>query len=139
MSRDVRTIDPGASVQDAAVLMRSFNIGSLPVRHGSNLIGIITDRDITVRITAAGLSPIQTNVTDAMSPNAKVCMDTDEINEAARLMEELQVRRLPVIGADGDLVGVISLADIAERTQDRKLAGDVLHDVCEPPAEMPID
>jgi CBS domain-containing protein len=138
MSKDVHTIDPAASVQDAAVLMRSFNIGSLPVCRGSNLMGIITDRDITVRITAAGLSPAQTTVGDAMSTNVKVCSDTDEVGEGARIMEELQVRRLPVVN-EGNLVGIISLADLAERTRDRELAGEVLHDVCEPPAESPVD
>jgi len=139
MSREVHVIEPNAAVQDAAVLMRSFNIGSLPVCRNSNLLGIITDRDITVRITAAGLSPTSTSVADAMSTFVKVCTDTDEVKEAAHIMEELQVRRLPVVDAAGNLVGVISLADIAERTRDRELVGEVLHDVCEPPAESPID
>jgi CBS domain-containing protein len=139
MSAEIHTVNPGDAVQEAAVLMRSFNVGSLPVCQGSKLIGIITDRDITVRITAAGLSPMQTNVADAMTAGVKVCSETDELDDAARIMEELQVRRLPVLNSEKQLVGIISLADIAERVRDRKLAGEVLHQVCEPPAEGPPD
>jgi len=137
MSIDVHAVEPEEAIQDAAVLMRSFNMGFLPVCRGSKLIGVITDRDITVRITAAGLSPTQTTVADAMTTGVSVCSDADEVNEAAQMMEQLQVRRLPVVNSEKHLVGVISLADIAERTRDRKMVGEVLEQVCEPPADGP--
>jgi len=139
MTKDVHAIQPNATVQNAAGLMRSFNVGSLPVLHGSKLIGIITDRDITMRITAAGLSPVQTNVADAMTSAVRVCLDEEEVEQADKMMEQLQVRRLPVVDKDEHLVGMISLADIAERVHDQKLVGEVLELVCEPPAEMPVN
>jgi len=139
MSTDVHAIAPDATVQDAAVLMRSFDIGSLPVCAGSRLIGIITDRDITVRITAAGLSPAQTTVADAMTTDARVCLDDEAVTEAARMMQELQVRRLPVVDQAHNLVGMVSLADIVERTGDRGLAAEVLEQVCEHPHEAQVD
>ena len=139
MTPDVHAVQPEATIQDAAGLMRSFDVGSLPVCAGSKLIGIITDRDITVRITAAGLSPVATNVIDAMTDDVRCCHQNDDVEIAAKLMEELQVRRLPVVDEEQHMVGVISLADIAERIHDRKLVGEVLEQVCEQPAEVPMD
>jgi CBS domain-containing protein len=138
MSRDVHFITPEATVREAAEKMRAFDIGSLPVCRGSELVGIITDRDITVRVAAVGLPSTEVNVCDAMSGNVVSCHENDDLSDAARVMEDMQVRRLPVIDDDNNLVGLISLADIAERTGDQKLMARVLEHVCEPHMQMYI-
>lgn len=139
MSQDVRFVSPKATVQYAAEMMRAFDVGLLPVCQGEKLVGVITDRDLTVRVTAAGLSPTVVTVADAMSTDAASCRETDDVREAAVLMEELQVRRLPVVDSEGMLIGIISLADIAERTGNEKLMAEVLEQVCEPQQAAPLD
>jgi CBS domain-containing protein len=132
MSTDIQYVTPGSTVQTAAAKMRAFDVGVLPVCQGALLVGILTDRDITVRVAAAGLPPNIVTVDEAMTGNPTACRETDEVSDAARLMEELQVRRLPVTDGNDQLVGIISLADIAERTGDERLMAQVLEQVCEP-------
>jgi CBS domain-containing protein len=138
MSTDVRSVSPDSTVWDAAAKMRSFDVGVLPVCRGSRLVGILTDRDITVRVAAAGLPPTVVTVDEAMTGNPAACHETDEVADAARLMEELQVRRLPVKDWNDQLVGIVSLADIAERTDDERMVAQVLEQVCEPAHDTQI-
>jgi CBS domain-containing protein len=128
MTKNVEIIHPGASVKEAAATMRSLNIGGLPVCDGDRLVGFVTDRDITVRTTAEGRDPTKTQVRDAMTPELVYCFEDQNVQEAARLMESKQMRRLPILSRAKRLVGIVSLGDLAV---DAKLGGRVLKRVSE--------
>ncbi len=132
MTRDVEVVHPNATLEEAAAKMDSLDIGPLPVCDGNRLVGMVTDRDITVRATAAGKDPRTTQVRDVMTDNVVYCFDDDDTNEAARLMEEQQIRRLVVLDRDKRLVGIVSLGDLAVATQDDQLSGEVLERISEP-------
>jgi CBS domain-containing protein len=132
MTRDVEVVHPHATLEEAAAKMDSLNIGPLPVCDGNRLVGMVTDRDITVRATAAGKDPRTTQVREVMTDDVVYCFDDDDTNEAARLMEEQQIRRLVVLDRDKRLVGIVSLGDLAVATQDDQLSGEVLERISEP-------
>ena len=112
MTRDVQTIQPDQTAQQAASFMLSADAGSIPVTDGDRLIGMITDRDIAVRGVAQGNGP-DTPVRDLMS-NDVICARIDEnCDEVASRMSEAQVRRLPVIDQSERLCGIVSLGDLA--------------------------
>lgn len=115
MTAGVRTVDPRESLRVVAGIMEGLNVGSLPVCKGERLVGVITDRDITVRAVARGLDSASTPVAEAMTVAPKYCFDTDPIERASALMQQLQIRRLPVIDGDDKLVGIVTLGDIAVR------------------------
>ena len=125
-------IRPDAALIDAAQKMKSLDVGLLPVCDGDRLVGMITDRDITVRGVALGDDPKTTHVQKVMTPAVIYCFDDASVNEVAKQMEENQVRRLPVLNRDKRLVGIVSLGDLAVRTGKEKLAGEVLERVSEP-------
>jgi CBS domain-containing protein len=132
MTRDVEVIHPNATVEEAAEKMESLNVGPLPVCDGDRLVGMVTDRDITVRATAVGVDPGQVKVRDVMTPDVVYAFEDQDVREAARLMERHQVRRLVVLNRDKRLVGIVSLGDLAEATRDEKLSGEILEGVSEP-------
>jgi CBS domain-containing protein len=132
MTRDVEVVHPNATLEEAAAKMDSLDIGPLPVCDGNRLVGMVTDRDITVRATAAGKDPRTTQVREVMTDDVVYCFDDDDTNEAARLMEEQQIRRLVVLDRDKRLVGIVSLGDLAVATQDDQLSGEVLERISEP-------
>jgi len=113
MTRNVRVVSPDRTIQEAARLMDEMNVGVLPVCDGRRLRGMITDRDITVRATAAGLAPDTTRVRDVMSDNVWWCFDDDDVNHIVQLMSDHQIRRLPVVDHDKHLVGIVALGDLA--------------------------
>ena len=115
MTRDPITIGPRESVQRAAQLMDDLNIGVLPVCEGTQLVGIVTDRDITVRATAAGLDPRLTEVDLVMSDRVRCCSTGQSPAEVLRQMAGVQIRRLPVLDDAQRLVGMVALGDIAVR------------------------
>ena len=115
MSRDVQVVTPGDTLRAAAQLMQDRDVGALPVCEGNMLLGIVTDRDIAVRGVASGLDPDKDLVSDVMTDGAEVCTADDDAQDVMCRMGELQVRRLPVVGSDGRLVGIVSLADLATR------------------------
>lgn len=118
MTRHPITIGPDDSVLHAAQLMDELNVGALPVCRGLQLLGIVTDRDITVRATAAALDPAATPVELVMSERVRCCSPTHGAAEVLRRMSSVQIRRLPVVDDDYRLIGIISLGDIAERQCD---------------------
>jgi CBS domain-containing protein len=126
MNRSVETIEPGATLQTAAAQMRSCGIGVLPILEGGQLVGMITDRDITVRATALGKDPKATYVRDAMTATVITCPADAPIEEAERLMEEKALRRLVVLDTWRQMVGIISLDDIAVIPGEARRAGEVL-------------
>ncbi len=132
MTAEVATIDPGASLQQAAQMMASLDVGMLPVMLDEGLMGVITDRDITVRAAARGLDPKRAAVSQAMT-KAVVCgYESQDIQEGARLMIEHHVRRLPILNGNKHLIGIVSLADLAKASQDKRLAEEVLKHVSGP-------
>src|SRR5690242_5002182 len=107
MAREVETVSPTATVQEVAERMKAANIGSMPVCQDSRLIGTITDRDITIRVTAEGRDPQATPVRDVMSQPVVTVHPQQELVEAEQLMHDHQVRRLPVVEQDHRLVGYV--------------------------------
>lgn len=132
ITREPEVIRPDAFLVDAAQKMKSLDIGMLPVCDGDRLVGMITDRDITVRGVAQGYDPKSTRVQDVMTPEVIYCFDDEDVKDVTKKMEEKQVRRLPVLDREKRLVGIVSLGDLAVRTGKEKLAGEVLERVSEP-------
>jgi CBS domain-containing protein len=132
MTRRPRTIQPNATVADAAALMRQMDIGGLPVCDGSRLIGMVTDRDITIRSAADGRDPHLTPVRDIMSSGVAWATETDPVEEAARIMREHRIRRLPIVDERHSLVGMVSLGDLAVDINDKQLSGEALEEISEP-------
>lgn len=135
--RDVMSAQPAylssdESIQRAAQLMQQLDVGSLPVCDGRRLTGIVTDRDITVRCTAAGHDPAKTRVGDAMSSDPLWCTEDDAIEDACHKMAEHQVRRIPVVDRDHQLVGMVSLGDLAVKSDDPKGTTEALKDISQP-------
>ena len=132
MTREVVVIQPDDSLQSAAKKMRDLNIGFLPVCDGEELLGVLSDRDITIRALADGMDLGIMLGRDLMTTPAIYCFDDQDVSEAAKIMEENQIRRLVVVSRDGKkLVGVVSLGDLA-RNETNKLSGQVLQKVSEP-------
>ncbi len=115
MTKDVQTISSSDTIQKAAMTMDNLNVGALPVCDGDQLRGVITDRDITVRATAVGLSPADIRVGDIMSEDVDYVFEDDDVSQAATKMKERQIRRLPVIDHSKRLVGFVSLGDLATK------------------------
>ncbi len=113
MTRNVEVISPDASLREAARKMDNLNVGVLPVCDGQRLVGVLTDRDITVRATAIGESPDVTRVDEIMSGEVWWCYDDDAIEDVAHRMGEKQVRRMPVVDHNKLLVGIVALGDMA--------------------------
>ena len=132
ITHDPQVIRPETALIEAAQKMKSLDIGMLPVCDGDRLVGVITDRDITVRGVAQGCDPKTARVQEVMTPEVIYCFDDEDVKEAAKKMEEKQVRRLPVLNREKRLVGIVSLGDLAVRTGKEKLAGDVLERVSKP-------
>jgi CBS domain-containing protein len=130
MSTDVHIAAPDQTMQQAAREMASIDAGLLPVGENDRLVGMITDRDITIRGVARGCSP-DTPIRQVMSQEIRYCFDDDDVEDAADTMSELQIRRLPVLNHDKRLVGIISLGDIA-RLGDRQCGAEALNGVSQP-------
>jgi CBS domain-containing protein len=131
MSTDVQVINPDATLQEAAQKMRDGDFGVLPVGDMDNLIGIITDRDIVVRAVAEGMD-VDTPIRDAMSKQIVFANQDDSLEDAARLMSDHQIRRLPVVDADHHLVGIVSLGDFAVESSDLAPVTEALSDISTP-------
>ena len=128
MTADVETIAPMATIREAANKMKERNIGALPVSENGQVIGMVTDRDLVLRTIAAGRSPSKTKVKDVMTHDIVYCFADQTVDEACSLMTEHHIRRLAIFNRDRALVGVLSLEDIAIKT-DEKLGGRVLKQV----------
>ena len=134
MSHKLNGIAQDASISNAAQLMRELDIGMLPVVQDGDVIGTLTDRDITIRATAAGADPNQTHVSDVMSHEIYTCLEDDDLKKAAKIMEEHQIRRLMVQDKRGKFVGLLALADLARHHETEKLSVEILEEVSKPTA-----
>ncbi len=136
MTHNVEVAHVDTSVQEAAKLMKKLDVGSLPVGDGSQLIGMVTDRDITIRATAEGLDPKKTKVKDVMTSDLIYCFEDQAPVEAAVVMQEKQIRRLPIVNHAMKLVGIVSLGDLAvdsdQKDVDDDIIGEVLEDISAP-------
>jgi CBS domain-containing protein len=130
MTRDVKIASPEDTLQHAAKLMEKNDFGLLPVGENDRLVGMLSDRDITVRAVARGLAPDRCKVRDVMSRDVKYVYEDESIEDAARNMSDLQVRRLPVLNRDKRLVGIVSLGDLA--LTEPEPAGDALTSISQP-------
>jgi|SRR5438132_7126647 len=122
-------IHPDTTLQEAAQRMREFGIGALPVTENNELVGMLTDRDITVRSVSDGHDPRTDKVRDAMTPEVICCFEDQDVAEAAHLMKQKQVRRLVVLNREKQVAGIVSLANLAANTGNQILAGNVLQAV----------
>jgi len=116
MSRNVEVTYPDSTLLDAADRMRALNVGTLPVCAGEHIVGMITNRDITVRAMVDGWDPWTTKVVEAMTPQVDLCFDDQNVSEAAGLMRKKHVRRLVVVDRRHRLVGIVSLGDLTVET-----------------------
>jgi CBS domain-containing protein len=130
MTSDVRVVSPDQTIREAAQLMAELDAGALPVAENDRLVGMITDRDIAVRAVAEGL-PADTPISEVMSHEVLYCFEDQALDDVARNMGQVQVRRLPVVNRDKRLVGIVSFADLA-RTEQPTTVGRAVSDVSEP-------
>ncbi len=132
MTPDVVSVSPETTLMEVAKTMKDLDVGPMPICDGDRLLGVITDRDITVRATARGLDPRNTEVRHVMTPEVVCCGESDDVRQAARQMQDAQLRRLLVVSSEGRLVGIVSLGDIALQVGQDELTGQTLEKVSEP-------
>ena len=131
MSRDVKVISPDMTIGDAAKKMRDGDFGMMPVGEEDRMIGSISDRDIAIRAVAEG-KDADTKVRDVMTEGVAWAYEDDTVEQAARIMSERQVRRLPVVDRDKRLVGIVALGDFAVERSEMKPAAEALSEISKP-------
>lgn len=133
MTRDIDVVSPETTLRDAAERMQSLDVGVLPVCDQDRLVGVITDRDITVRATADGLDPFATQVGEVMSRDDLItCSMDDDVEAATQRMRDKQVRRLPVLDQEHRLVGILALGDLVVDQENREVSSETLKAVSRP-------
>ena len=130
MSANVASVSRETSAAEIARILRDKHIGCVPVVENDQLIGMITDRDITCRVLAEGRNPDSTTASDIMSKDVSACFEDDCLADAAQIMEDHQVRRLPVLDREKRIVGILTADDLSWHT-DHQLVGEVIEAVYE--------
>ena len=130
MTSNPQTVEPSKTVVDAARIMKQEDAGVVPVTENGRLTGMVTDRDIAIRVVAEGKDPKSTPVREVASKDLVTVDPQQDLDEALRLMAKHQVRRLPVVEEDGRLVGVVAQADVARQGDDTK-TGQVVLEISE--------
>ena len=130
MTSNPSTIEPDKNVVEAARIMKQEDAGVVPVTENGRLTGMVTDRDIAIRVVAEGKDPQSTTVREVASTNLVTIDPQQDLDEALRLMAKHQVRRLPVVEEDGRLVGVVAQADVAREGDDTQ-TGQVVQEISE--------
>jgi CBS domain-containing protein len=136
MTEHVEFARPEESLQEAALKMRDFGVGPLPVCENEAVIGMLTDRDITIRAVAEGRDPRSTKVREVMSGDLICCFDDQDTDVAARLMKTQQIRRIVVMNRDKRLVGIVSLSDLALAEMSPESAAEILQCVSEAASQL---
>lgn len=131
MHKGTEWIDPGMAVSKIAALMSDRDIGALPVGENDRLIGMVTDRDLAIRALGSGKDPSRLTARDVMSKGIIYCRTDQSLEDAIHLMEEKQIRRLPVINEEKRMVGMLALGDISHHAS-RELCGELVHAVATP-------
>ena len=135
MTRHPRAVEAQTSVREAARLMEGDDVGSLPVveaQDSPRLIGVLTDRDIALRVVAAGRDPEKTAVSEVASREIHTVTPDDDLDDALERMARAQVRRLPVVINEGELVGILSQADLPRITKEKNV-GEIVGAISRPP------
>src|SRR5947199_1565244 len=132
MTRDPEVVTSDFILKDAALKMQQLDVGMLPIREGDRLVGTLTDRDITLRATAEGRDPTKTRVREVMTPEVVYCFEDQDVSEAAKLMQEKQIRRLPILNREKRLVGIVSLGDLAVHSAEEKAVSKTIKEVSAP-------
>ena len=132
MTPQAEVISPDATAEDTASIMKQLDVGVLPVSDEEGLVGILTDRDLVVRVLAAKRDPKAVLVGEVMTPSIVYCFEDEDIKHAATLMAEQQIRRLPVLNRERKLVGIVSIGDLAVHGEDSQLSATVLEEVSQP-------
>lgn len=133
MSRNVECIQPDMFVTEAAKRMKSLDVGAIPVcGNDDKLVGMITDRDIAMRCVADGSDSQSTKVKDVMTPDIVYCQEDQDVSDAAEIIKQRQIRRLVVLNNDKQLVGILSLGDLAVRAGHEITCDDTLEAVSAP-------
>jgi len=130
MTSNPSTVEPDKTIVDAARIMKQEDAGVVPVTENGRLTGMVTDRDIAIRVVAEGKDPQSTTVQEVASKNLVTLDPEQELDEALRLMAQHQVRRLPVVEEDGRLVGIVAQADVARKGDDTQ-TGQVVQEISE--------
>jgi CBS domain-containing protein len=130
MTSNPSTVEPDKTVVEAARIMKQEDAGVVPVTENGRLTGMVTDRDIAIRVVAEGKDPQSTTVREVASTNLVTLDPQQDLDEALRLMAKHQVRRLPVVEEDGRLVGIVAQADVAREGDDTK-TGQVVQEISE--------
>src|SRR5258708_5658013 len=130
MSTGVQIANPDESIETAARMMAKIDVGAIPVGEADRLVGMITDRDITIRAVAEGLGP-STAIRSVMSSDVRYCFEDEEVGHVLKNMGDIQLRRLPVLSREKRLVGIVSLADVAKTGAGAK-TGRTLGDITRP-------
>jgi CBS domain-containing protein len=131
MTKDIASLRSDDSLEHAAQLMKQYNCGALPVCTQDKLIGIITDRDIAVRSVAAGEDVAHTRVGDVMTNNVVFANPETDVQDAARIMSDRQIRRLPVV-ENNSLIGIVALGDISLEPSCKNSAEEALTNISKP-------
>lgn len=135
MTREPACCEAGESISRVAGMMKTEDVGSVPVvesHEDKKLIGIVTDRDLVVKVLAGGGNVERATVRDAMTANPASCREDDDIDKAVKLMSERQVRRMPIVDAQGRLTGIIAQADVATRVSRDNTTGELVEAISEP-------
>jgi CBS domain-containing protein len=132
MSRDVVIVSPSDSIQKVAQKMAEIDSGIMLVGENDRLVGMVTDRDIVLRAVAKGKTPSKSTARDVMSPDIKYCYEDETIEDAARNMASLQVKRLPVLNREKRLVGIVSLGDLAMEPEADEQSKEALLGISQP-------
>lgn len=131
MSKNVASVNPEASVEDIAKIMKDMNVGSVPVCEGNKVIGIVTDRDIVLRDMAVNNGTKNVQAKEVMTVGLSTVSPDMDVHEAANLMSEKQIRRVPVVEGE-ELVGIVALGDLAVRSKLEDNAGEALSSISHP-------
>jgi CBS domain-containing protein/uncharacterized protein (DUF2267 family) len=131
MTENVEVVAPDTSLEEAARKMRDLDVGLLPVCDGERVVGMLSDRDLTIRATAEGRDPKTTPVRESMTPEVLSLFEDQEVSDAEQLMSERQVRRLTILNRDKRFVGIVSLGDVATKTDKTRAVGKTLEKVSE--------
>jgi CBS domain-containing protein len=132
MSRGVDTVAPTATVQDAATQMAEFDVGAVLVGEEDALVGIVTDRDIILRVVVEGRHPAKVRVKDIMSRSLFTCNEDDSIESVIAEMRERQIRRMPVLDEAGKTIGIVTLSDLAKAITGPEQIQEAIREISEP-------
>ena len=125
MTRDPEVLPSDFILKDAALKMQQLDVGMLPIRDGDRLVGML-------RATAEGRDPTKTRVREVMTPEVVYCFEDQDVSEAAKLMQEKQIRRLPILNREKRLVGIVSLGDLAVHSAEEKTVSKTIKEVSAP-------